>query len=178
MNDRVERLQLDTSIRGCETPIDGSWFVFRSVSHATFRLPEILGMDISIQALAAKNAQLDLSHIEPTTMLGCEVKLQSVQDTAALVGSKVSYKAEGVWVFKLSSTKTHRSHWEILMNQLIDADGPICFGALIGDFDMAPILQRCKKHEQVSRSLSAIFVIIAFWMPFLTGMLWRVSLIN
>jgi hypothetical protein len=32
--------------------------------------------------LVAKNAQLDLRHIEPTAMLGCEVKLQSVQDTA------------------------------------------------------------------------------------------------
>jgi hypothetical protein len=51
---------------------------------------------------------------------------------------------------------------EMLMNQFIDTNVPVGFGALVGDFDMALIQQWCKEHEQIGSSLSAIFVIIAF----------------
>jgi hypothetical protein len=43
--------------------------------------------------LAAKNAQFDLGHIEPTAMLGCEVQLQSVQDAAGFSWLKGYYSA-------------------------------------------------------------------------------------
>ena len=64
-------------------------------------------------------------------------------------------------------TNEKRIVCEMLMNQLFDADAPVRFGALFGDFDMAPIQQRCKEHEQLRGSLSAIFVVIACWMPLL-----------
>ncbi len=60
---------------------------------------------------------------------------------------------------------------KMLVNQLIDANSPIDFGALLGDFDMTPIQQRRKEHEQISCSLSPVLVVITFWTPFLTGML-------
>ena len=83
MNDWIEFLQLDTCLSGGETPIDGGPIrVSFGSPRQRFANQKFSIRDIPIQTLVAKNAQLDLSHIEPTAMLGCEVKLQSVQDTA------------------------------------------------------------------------------------------------
>jgi len=83
MNDWIEFLQLDTCIRGCETPIDGSPIrVSLGFPRQRFACQKFSLRDISFQTLATKNVQFDLGHIEPTTMFRCEVKLQSVQDAA------------------------------------------------------------------------------------------------
>lgn len=148
MNDWVESLQLDTCTSGCETPIDCSPIrVSLGFPRQRFACQKFSMRDISIQTLAAKNAQLDLGHIEPTAMLGCEVELQSVQDTAGfswLEGFILGSRCMGIQV--VFNQDTSLCIREMLMNQLIDADGPICFGGLFGDFDMAPIQQRCKEH--------------------------------
>ena len=110
MNDRIEFLQFDTCIGSSETPIaSGPILVSLSFPRQRLTCQKFSSGDKPIQTLVAKNAQLDLSFIEPTAMIGCEVKLQSIQDTAGFGWLKGFIQAAGAWVFKLSSTNTQRS---------------------------------------------------------------------
>lgn len=83
MKDRVEFLQFDTCISSCETPIDCSSIrVSSGFPSQVFAGQEFSTRDIPIHTLTAKDAELDLGHIKPTAMLGCEVKLQTAQNIA------------------------------------------------------------------------------------------------
>jgi len=134
MNDRIKPLQLDASLSGCETPIDCSPIcVSLGFPSQRFVCQKFSMRDISIQTLAAKNAQLDLSHIEPTAMLGCEMKLQSVQDATGFCWFEGFIQGSRCMSIQVVFNQdTSLGVREMQMNQLIDADGPVCFGALFG----------------------------------------------
>ncbi len=56
---------------------------------------------------------------------------------------------------------------EIQMNQIFHTPGPIRFRSPLCGFDMTPVLQRGKEHEQIGSTFSVIFIIITLWMTYL-----------
>src|SRR5690606_7403466 len=133
MNDRVQFLQSNTRISRCETPVNCSLVTI------TLRFPcqRFAGKkfsigNISIQALATQHTQLDLSHIEPAAMLGCEMEFQSIQNAASL--RRLKGFIQGSRDMSIQIVLHHDTSLgirEVLMNHLIDTVSPIHLRASI-----------------------------------------------
>src|SRR5690606_36240097 len=117
-----------------------------------------------------QHTQLDLSHIEPAAMFGCEMEFQSIQNAASL--RRLKGFIQGSRDMSIQIVLHHDTSLgirEVLMNHLIDTVSPIHLRTSFGDFEMTPIQERCKEHKEIGRPLPAIFIIIALWMSFLEG---------
>jgi len=102
--------QLDTGLVDAEAPRKADRLLVAPL-HPGGDLPFQGGAvgDASRQALPGHGRQLQLGHVQPTAMLGGVVPFQPRQNAPRLGRGKVWYSAAGVWVLRLSVTKTIRS---------------------------------------------------------------------
>ena len=153
MNDRIDPLQLDTCISRGEAPI------YRSLMGVAFGFPrqsftsqKIPIRDMITQTLSTENTEFNLSHVEPTAMLGSIVKLQPVQYTSGLgwlKGFIQGCRFMGVQVvFNQDASLGIR---EMLMNQLIYARSPIRFGVLFSDLT-------CRQFNSGAKNMNRLAV--------------------
>ena len=76
-------LEFTTGVVGGESPVYGGYrlitFIFKS---SDFRFESLLTWKPPIKTLSAEYTQLNLSHVEPTTVFGRAVKLQALGDAS------------------------------------------------------------------------------------------------
>jgi hypothetical protein len=73
--------QLSICVLPSEFPLDGPLFgISRLLPGSNFGLQKFATGNASIQALAGKDANFDLGHIQPAHTLGCVMELQAAQE--------------------------------------------------------------------------------------------------
>ncbi len=91
----------------CELPRNRGSFMIASSRVAAGEFPEELGArNALIETLVGENAEPQFGHVEPAVVLRCAMKLEPADDAA---GGKVSYRASGVCVLRLSRTRRMRA---------------------------------------------------------------------
>ena len=86
---RIETLWFDTSIGSSLPPINLNSFRISCI-HPCLNFPgqRLLIWYATIDALSGQDTEFDLSHVEPTAMLGQEVKLEAIDYSSGFIGLK------------------------------------------------------------------------------------------
>src|ERR1700737_1714740 len=124
-------MHLSTSIGTRKTPMDLSPHSVAFSCQGFNVLPEMLkAFDAFGQTSAFKDADLDLSHVEPTAMFGCIMHLQSLPDPLCLSGLKCLVEARCRMRVEVVHDQTNDGSIGIdLINQPADGLGEIQPGA-------------------------------------------------
>lgn len=146
---------------GSKLPVNRSLLLvsLRSPSFS-FVDQDSLARNATLETLSVENTQLDLSHVEPTTVLGCRMKFQLIQDALGFGWRKHVIKTSRCMGIELIlNNHDLLGLWKMDIHQIAHTVSPVNFGASLGDFDSAPVLKRSKEHESVGCSFAAILVI-------------------
>src|SRR5712691_5809119 len=103
IDDRIEIMELVTSIIGSKAPRDSAALRIAFGLQCGNALAQLLhAFHPTRQTAPGKNTDLDLGHVQPTAMFGRVMELTRCKMRRASAGSKASYRAAAVCVFKLS----------------------------------------------------------------------------
>ena len=96
----------------------------------------------AIQALCTKDCEFTFGHIEPTSMLGCVMKLQLAGDPARFGGRKCLVERSRCMRIEIIHHQPDPIRLgKINLDQPMHLLGKILFGAARGDIDLAPSQQ-------------------------------------
>ena len=119
----------------------------------------------SFQALAGKHRQFNLDHIEPAPMFRCVVELQPLHETPGLRRGKDFVEGRrGMGIEVVQHDENLLGFGEVAIDERLHTAGKIWLGPSLCDFDVAPSLLRCKEHEQITRPVAPVLIIVA--LPF------------
>jgi hypothetical protein len=93
----------------------------------------------AIQTLCRKNREFTLGHVEPTSMLGCVMKLQLASDPVCFGGRKCFLeRGRGMRIEIIHHQPDPIRLGKINVDQQVHLLGKVLFGAARGDIDLAP----------------------------------------
>src|SRR5450759_3821049 len=114
------------------------------------------------EALAGKDAHLDLRHVQPAAVLRGVVKLKAAQYPPRLFGSERLVQRGGA--VRVQVVHDHRDPFrtgEVLVHKLAHGISPVDLSPPVGDLHMPPALQGRKEHEQVADAVALVLGIVA-----------------
>src|SRR6266571_9463424 len=164
-------MHLSPSISTRKAPMDAAVVRIALSSQGHNMLPEMIeALDTFGQTPPFKNADLDLSHIQPTAMFGRVMHLQSLPDTLGFRRCKRLVEAGCRMRVEIVHHQANHSCIRIdLIDQPTDGLSKIQPGALLGHCHRAPSRQRFDEHKQVRRPQSLVFIVRALRMSWLDG---------
>jgi hypothetical protein len=154
-----------------EHPFDaGSGGVSLALPCGDFADEALGAVDPAVEALAAQDADFDLDHIEPTSVLGRVVELDAAQDASGLGGRKGLIEgACGVGRQVILHNADAFGVGIVNIDEFADALGVILGGAPRGDFDLAPRLVDVEDDEEIDRAIAAVLAVVTFELTRLTA---------
>src|ERR671918_1576503 len=117
--------------------------------------------DALVQTLPAEHAQLQLGHVQPTTMLGGVVELQALENPPSLDRGKgliQGSRAMGVQV--VQDYPDHLSFRIGFIHQPPHLLGEVLHRALFGHLQVPPALLRLEEQKQVAAAVTLVLVIV------------------
>src|SRR5450756_1960046 len=123
------------------------------------------------EALAAKDAQLDLRHVQPAAVLRGVVKLKAAQYPPRLFGSERLVQRGGA--VRVQVVHDHRDSFrtgEVLVHKFAHGISPVDLRSAVGYLNMPPALQGREEHEQVADAVALVLGIVAAASALLHGM--------
>src|SRR5438093_10129784 len=91
------------------------------------------------------------------------MKFQSIQDALGFGRSKYFIETSRRMGIELVLDDYNLlGLWKMDIHQIAHTVSPIHFGASFRYFDVTPVLQRCKEHEQVGHTFTSIFIVVLF----------------
>src|SRR4051812_1280685 len=98
-------------------------------------------------------------------MFGSCMEFKTIQDTLGFCWRKDFIKtSRRMSVELVLHNYNYVCIWKMDINQVTHAICPIYFGAAVGDFDTAPVLERSKEHKHVGDAFALILVIILLYL--------------
>ena len=120
----------------------------------------MLVRDSAIEALGCEDGQFGFGHIEPRAVLGRMLPFEAFGDAPRLGGFEgVIERSLVVGIEIVLDEDNFVGAVEMNVGQIFQDTRIIDGGAAIGDFNVAPALQRCEQHEQIGRAIAPVFVI-------------------
>src|SRR5215210_4583091 len=158
---RIQLLQLDPGVLRREPP---AHLRFCSVSmflpRSDFRSQHRHFVDPAVEALAGKDAQLRLCHVQPTAVLGRVVDLQSLPQPPRLRGGKRLVQCPTRVGIQVVADQDQALRLRIvLLQESLDAPRPFDLATLRRDPHAPPTAQRLEEHEEVRHPFALVFVV-------------------
>ena len=154
-------MQFHTSILRRKQPIDsdlgGIAFVLKCMHVASQRL--FVGQVVG-PGLPGKDTELNLSHVQPTTMFGRVMKLQSM--TQPISFSRLKGFIQSSDRMSVEVIQHHANDLGLgigFIDQPFHAMSEVVFGAALSDLDMPVARLWFEKHEQVPCTVAFVLVI-------------------
>ena len=120
------------------------------------------GSDAPLQALASKDAQFDLGHVEPTAMLGGVMELQLLPQAMGFCRRKgLIERSRFVGVEIVQDDPNHLRLRVAFIDQPFQLVGEVLHRALSGHFHVPPARLRLTAEEDIPRAIALVFIIIA-----------------
>src|SRR5919109_842224 len=155
-------MQLDTGIFTSESPIYGRTSFVASVFISLDLSPQCLFIsNTPIETLPHQHTQLNLSHIQPTAVLGRVVKFQSPQYPSSFCWLKCFVKrCHLMCVQVVRDYSDYLGLWVSLIYQPFHLMRKVFHRAMPCDFNMPPTCLRLTKNEQIACPIAFVFVIM------------------
>src|SRR5271169_172905 len=159
---RVQSLQLDAGVGGCELPVGfGVVLVAMVLPCGDFVGEDLLVGDAAIQTLRREHAEFGFGHVEPTAVLGRVVPFEALDEPARLSGGEGFVERGGlVGVEIVLHQQDLRRVGKMHVRQIPEHMGIIDGGVVVGHFHMPPPFQRREHHEQIGDAIAFVFVIV------------------
>jgi hypothetical protein len=162
-------MQLHTSLSGRESPIDRR---FGSIALCficvDFAFERLIVRDTTIQTWPAQHTQLYFSHIEPTAMFRCVVKLQSPEHASGLCGLKrLVQRSRFVGIEMVQHHTDDLCRGISLIDQPLHLVPKIRHGALGRHCNVPPASLRFADDKEVAGAMALVFVVVALWLAWL-----------
>ena len=143
--------QLPICILSSEIPLDGSLFLVAGLLPGiNFGLQKFSIGNAPIQALAAENADLDLSHVQPTRVLRGVVKLHATQELGSRAAAKHIVKALSEVRVQVIEHQVNSSCPSVYASeQFIDEGDEVNLSSALGDRNDSLSRLGLNGHEQV-----------------------------
>ena len=136
---------------------------FRSASRAAISPLKVSSSAIRrAQDSPGQDTELDLCHVEPTTVLGSVVKLQAFAYSPSLLG--LEGFVEGSWFVGVEVVQHHPDllgRWVSFIGQPPHLLSEVHHGTTFGHCHMPPARQGLAQHEQVSGAIALVLVIVS-----------------
>src|SRR5262249_28447127 len=133
-----------------------------------FTLAHFFVRETALEALASKDGEFHLDHIEPPAMLRGVVKLPTLQNPMG-VGWRKGF-VQGCWRMRVEIVdhdSNDLSFGVIPSDQRLHTGCEVRFGTAGGHFDLPPAVTRLKEHDQVTGAIALILVVVplrpAWW---------------
>src|SRR5467141_4246758 len=163
---RVQSLQLDAGVGGCELPVGfGVVLVAVVLPCGDFVGEDLLVGDAAIQTLRRENAEFGFGHVEPAAVLGGVMPFEPLDEPAGLGRGKGLI--ERGWLVDVEIILHQHDFGRVgkmRVGQIPEHVGIIDGGVAVGDLDMPPAFQRREHHEQIGDAIAFVFVIVARWL--------------
>src|SRR5487761_892458 len=163
MRVRIKSLEFRPGIRYPEPPVHRGMLLVALPFPGTNLLRKCLRVgDAPFQALLVQDRQLDLGHVQPTTVLGRVMEFQAISNPLGLLRLE-GFVERGLAV-RVQIVQHHPDDLglrEMDIHQLLHLAGEVQLGALRRHRDMAPTGQWLEVHEQVRHPVPLVLVVIA-----------------
>ena len=152
---RVQSLQLDAGVGGCELPVGfGVVLVAVVLPSSGFAGEHFLIGDTAIQTLRRENAGCESGHIEPTAVLGGVMPFEALDEPASLRRGKCLI--ERCWLVDVEIIlHQHDFHrvGKMHIGQIPEHVGIIDGGVAVGDLDMPPAFSGANTMNRLATPL-------------------------
>src|SRR5665811_541879 len=154
--------QLSIRILSSEVPLDGSSFLVAGLlPRIDFGFQKFSIGNAPIQALAAENSNLDLSHVQPARVLWCVVKLHATQELRGRAVAKHIVKALSEVSVQVIEHQVNSSRLGVCASeQVIDEGDEVNLSSTLGDRDDSLARFGLDGHEQVGGAVAHILVVL------------------
>ena len=147
-----------SSVRNCQFTF--AFEPLRSFVNACASLWKWLDLGDVVFHGSTQNAQFNLRHVEPTTMLGGVMELQLSQDPPCFLWREGFIQGGGLVSGQVVQHNADKlSVWENLIDQPFHAMCNVFFGVLLRHPNMAFVRQGYEQHMQVSHAMPLILII-------------------
>src|SRR5512144_1508959 len=121
------------------------------------------GVDIretAVQTLAGEDAEVHLSKVQPTAVLGGLVNLQPLRQAPGGFRREGFIKRTRLMGVEIVADQTHPGRLRILdLQQGLDFSGPVNGGAPLADMHRAATLERVREQEETRRPIALVFIV-------------------
>ena len=157
-------LKFSASVLSGESPVnDGGSLVTLMFQRRDLSLQYHLVADSTVETLIAQDAQLYLSHVQPTAVYRSVMELQALGYTQRFGWLEGIVQRTQLVSVEIVQHQPYRLGVRIcLIDQPSHLMSEVHSSALLGHLDMPPTRFRLTEHEQVSCPVSLVLVVISF----------------
>jgi hypothetical protein len=124
------------------------------------KLHGLNGGNALFETLAHQDGEFKLSHVEPTAVLGREMKLEPASNTMSFNWVKdIIQGTQRVSVEIIKHQPDHLGIREMDISQFFEPVGKVGSGAPLGQLEVSPALQGLKGNKQIAGSFAFVFVV-------------------
>ena len=121
--------------------------------------------DTAIEALVLEDAQCDLSHVQPTPMLGCVMQLQLPGDPPRLSRLERFIQRRDLMRIEIVQHDTnHVSFWIAFVYQPLHFVSKVQLGTLLGHMHVPPASLWFDKEKEIPCAIAFVLIIKALWL--------------
>ena len=157
-------LKFSASVLSGESPVnDGGSLVTLMFHRRDLSFQYHLVADSTVKTLVAQDAQLYLSHVQPTAVYRSVMELQAFGDAPRFGWLEGIVQRTQLVSVEIVQHQPYRIGVRIcLINQPSHLMSEVHSSALLGHLDMPPTGFRLTEHEQVAGPVSLVLVVISF----------------